>query len=178
MKLKDKLENKIRDVLKREGSEYLIPSDGTVYHEIISRVSKDFKKCRANKIVAIDMKGLMYGPSVAYKMKLPFIPIVKGNKIKKRELVIKGKPFKDWSGKEKSLEIFRGSIQKGDRILLVDDGMDSGQNMKSAISLIEQLGGKIVGLAIVINQMTEHDEKNFSRYNLKYIKRFRPKSKG
>ncbi|VVB73816.1 Hypoxanthine/guanine phosphoribosyltransferase [uncultured archaeon] len=177
MELKNRLEDKIRDVLKREGSEYLIPSDAKTYRGIILRLSKDFKDCHADKVVAIDMKGLSYGPSNAYRMKLPFIPLVKVNKIKKRELILKGRLFKDWSGKKKSLEIFRSSIRKGDRILLVDDGIDSGQNIRSAISLIERLGGKIVGLAVVINQMDDQDEKKFGKYNLKYIKRFRPKSK-
>ena len=63
-------------------------------------------------------------------------------KIKKREKVLL-RSFIDYSGKEKSMEMFRSSIKPKDKVLLVDDWFDSGNTGKAAIKLIEELGGKV-----------------------------------
>ncbi|HLD72446.1 MAG TPA: phosphoribosyltransferase family protein [Candidatus Nanoarchaeia archaeon] len=128
--------------IKSNISEYLIPNNNQIYQKTINELAKPFKKLGINKVVAIDMKGLMYGPVVANKLKVPFVPILKGGKIKKREKVLL-RSFIDYSGKEKSMEMFRSSIKPKDKVLLVDDWFDSGNTGKAAIKLIEELGGKV-----------------------------------
>src|SRR3989338_3350506 len=90
--------------IKSNISEYLIPNNNQIYQKTINELAKPFKKLGINKVVAIDMKGLMYGPVVANKLKVPFVPILKGGKIKKREKVLL-RSFIDYSGKEKSMEM-------------------------------------------------------------------------
>ena len=83
---KKELENEMIKIMSTE-SDYLIPNHNEVYQKVITELIKPIKNLSATKIVAIDMKGLMYGPIVAHRLKLPFVPILKGNKIKLRKYV-------------------------------------------------------------------------------------------
>ena len=158
-----------------EENDYTIPENAKVYAQLTSYLAAPFRRIKIDKVLAIDMKGLMYGSVVANKLKVGFVPILKGNKIKNRKLVVKSKNFVDYSGKEKSVEIFTKSVKGGDRVLLVDDWFESGNTGKSAIKLIESLGGKVVGISLIFNQLKEEDEAYFSKYNFHYLIRLEPK---
>ena len=48
------------------------------------------------------------------------------------------------------IEIHEDAIQPGDRILLVDDLLATGGTMAGCCELVESLGGKIIGIAFLI----------------------------
>jgi len=171
------LENELIKI-KDSVSDYLIPSYNEIYQEVIKSLIKSFRKIKINKIVSIDMKGLMYGPIIANKLKVPFVPILKGNKItdrKCKKLMIKGREFIDYSGKKKSVEIFEPSIRKKDKILLVDDWFESGNTGKVAIKLIEKLGGEVKGISVIFNQLKSKEERYFKKYNFHFLVRLKPR---
>ncbi|HLD79035.1 MAG TPA: phosphoribosyltransferase family protein [Candidatus Nanoarchaeia archaeon] len=160
--------------IKSEISDYLIPSNAKIYQKTIDELIRPFKGSGINKVVAIDMKGLMYGPIIASKLRVAFVPILKGGKIKNRQKALV-KDFIDYSGKKKSIEMFKSSIEKGDKVLLVDDWFDSGNTGKAAITLIEHLGGKVKGISVIFNQLNEKQERFFKSYNYHFIVRLKPK---
>jgi adenine phosphoribosyltransferase len=155
-------------ILKEE-SDYLIPSNTKIYPKIINDLVKPFKKTKIDKVVSIDMKGLMYGPIVSNKLKVGFVPILKGGKIKRREKVVETSKIIDYSGKEKYFEVLKNSIEKGDKILLVDDWFDSGNTGKEVIKLIESLGGNIIGISVLFNQLSSENELFFKKYDFHYL---------
>lgn len=66
------------------------------------------------------------------------------------------------SGEKKSLEINKNAIAKGEKFLLVDDGVETGTQIKAAIKLIKKSGGKVVGISsigIQNNKKTEFIQK-------------------
>ncbi len=157
-------------------SEYMIPSDGALFQKTITEMCKPFKKLGITKVMAIDMKGLLYGPAIAFKLKVPFVPILKGGKIHNREKVVV-QSFVDYSKKEKSIEIFKVGVSSGDRVLLVDDWFESGNTGRAAISLIKSLGGRVVGISVVINQLKSEDEVFLSKFNYHFLIRRVPKDR-
>ena len=167
------LKKELKKSMKKSGG-YLLPSNKTLFQEVINKMTNPFKNKGINKVVAIDMKGLYYGPTIAYKLKLPFIPIFKGNKIGNRKVVIK-KEFTDYSKKKKSIEIGKISIKKGDNILLVDDVFESGNTGKASIHLIEKFGGRIKGISVIFNKLKLKDEEFFKKYDYHFLIKLKPK---
>ena len=49
-----------------------------------------------------------------------------------------------------TLEIHKDAIQKGQRVLIVDDLLATGGTAEATAKLAESLGGKIVGLGFVV----------------------------
>jgi adenine phosphoribosyltransferase len=153
---------------------YLIPSDTKAFQEITSRMVKPFKKIKIDKVVSPDMKGLVYGSVVATKLKVPFVIIIKGGKIKNRKLIMKGQNYIDHSKTTKYFEILKGSIKKNDKILFVEDWFETGNSGRSVIKMIEKMGGKIIGISVLFNQLKPKDEEFFKKYNFHYIIRRKP----
>lgn len=160
------MEEELIERMKLE-SGCLITSYPKLYQKIISKLIEPFKNEKITKVVAIESKGYLYGPLIAYKLKIPFIPIFKSGRVPKQ--FVETKKFKDYSKKIKSIDVGKMTIKKGDKILLIDDVFETGESAKAAIKIIEKLGGKIVGISIIYNKMNKKEESFFNKYNLHYL---------
>jgi adenine phosphoribosyltransferase len=58
----------------------------------------------------------------------------------------------DYRGRSNTLRIQRAAISSGDRILLVDDWIETGNQALAAKRLIECCGAEMVGIATVVTQ--------------------------
>lgn len=47
-------------------------------------------------------------------------------------------------------EMHKDSIQKGQRVLIIDDLIATGSSSVSAIDLVKEIGGDVVGFAVVV----------------------------
>lgn len=150
-----------------EDSGYLIANYPKLFKKVIDELTFPFGGKNIDKVMSPEMMGLFYGPTVAYKLNKPFVIILKSGRVPK-ELVI-SKKYKDYSKKLKSLDVAKITLVKGDRVLFVDDVFETGESAKAAIGLIEQLGGKVVGISVVYNRLEKKDEEFFKKYNFHYI---------
>lgn len=162
MKLQEELKER-----QEKDSGCLITAYPKLYKKVINEMIKPFENEKFSKVISPEMRGIWFGPTIAYKMKLPFITIMKGGRIPPQFVV--GKDFKDYTNKKKRLEVAKITVEKGDKILLVDDTFDSGASGKTIIKLIEKLGGRIMGISIVYNKLNKKDEEFFKKYNLHYL---------
>ncbi len=159
MKIEEELINKMK-----ESGGYLITMDYNLYKKIISDLARPFHGTKIDKVVSPEMKGMLYGPLIAQKLKIPFAPIFKEGRVPKKFVLTK--KYVDYSKKSKSLEIGKSEIKRGDRILIVDDEFESG---KAIINMIEKLGGKVIGIAIIYNKLNQKAEEFFKKYKLNYL---------
>ena len=75
-----------------------------------------------------------------------FIPIRKGGKLPVAVDLI---GFLDYTGRQISLEIRTDPFSQGARVLVVDEWIETGAQVKAAIQLIEMKSGLVVGVAAV-----------------------------
>lgn len=163
---KEQLENDLKQRMKKD-SGYLITTYPKLYKEVIRKMIEPFAGKKIDKVMSPEMKGMLYGPTIAYNLNVPFVSILKEGRIPKRYVV--SKSFKDYSGKEKTLQIAKRTIRKGQNVLIVDDVFDSGESGRAIISLIKKLGGKVVGISVVYNKLNKKDEEFFNKYNFHYL---------
>lgn len=100
---------------------------------------------KINKVVAIEAKGWVYGAILADRMNLPFVPI------RKHGLLPAGTATKEYGHHGEALRIHRDAISSGDRVLLVDDLILTGESTRSAAYCIEALGGKVVKIIALVD---------------------------
>ena len=97
-------------------------------------------------IVAIESRGFIFGPTLAYKMNLPFVPIRKSGKLPYHTEEVK---YELEYGSD-ILQIHADAIRPGQRVLLVDDLIATGGTIRASQNLIEKMGGTVSGENAVI----------------------------
>ncbi len=140
-----------------------------VFGNLINDLIKPFKKIKFNKIVGLDSLGFIIGSALAFKLKKGFVPIRKGGKSPGVRGTVLKIGFRDYSKKNKVFEINKNSIKKGDKILIVDDWIESGEQMRSAIKLIEKLNGEVIGISVLRAHKNKGTQILFDNYNCKAI---------
>jgi adenine phosphoribosyltransferase len=100
-------------------------------------------------VVGIDALGFILGSAIAVRAEKPFVPIRKGGKL---PVKVHKASFIDYTGKEKSLEIRPDALTPQNRVLLVDEWIETAAQVKAAIGLIEGLDAEVAAvLSIVID---------------------------
>ncbi len=102
---------------------------------------------RIDKVVGLEARGFILGGAVAHQLSCGFVPVRKAGKLP--GAVIAQKYTLEYA--EAEVEIHDDAITPGERILIVDDLLATGGTCAAAITLIEQLGGDIVGCAFVVD---------------------------
>ncbi len=97
-------------------------------------------------IAGIESRGFIFGAALALKLNKGFIPIRKPGKLPY-------KTFKEEYALEygtDALEIHQDAVQKGQRVLLVDDLLATGGTALAAAKLIEKCGGQVANICFLI----------------------------
>lgn len=114
---------------------------------LVDGLAERYVDQRVDKIVGIEARGFVIGAAVAYKLGVGFVPIRKSGKLP-------GQTYQQEYALEYGsdvMEIHQDAIVEGERVLLIDDLIATGGTAIAAVSLLEQLGGNIVGCAFVID---------------------------
>jgi len=112
-------------------------------HEIVSR----YKNMKIDKVAGIESRGFIIGTPVAYELGLGFVPVRKKGKLPAETV---GRDYELEYGTDR-IEIHTDAIQKGDRVLLVDDLIATGGTAEAAAGLIQDMGGIVVECCFVID---------------------------
>lgn len=154
-------------------------SDGKFFQRVIDELAAPFIDLKVDKVVGPESRGFILGSAVAYKLKAGFALIRKEGKMYQydypKDLVYLERCI-DYSGKEKGLEIDRtvSGIKKGDKVLIIDDWFGTGGQGLASIKLVEQVGGIVVGVGIMLDEMPEKVQLKFKKYNLHGLIRREP----
>ena len=113
------------------------------------------KEIDFDKVAAIESRGFVFASTVSYLMKKPFILLRKKNKLPAETHSI---DFELEYGKA-TIEVHKDSINKDEKILIIDDLIATGGTAEAAAKLVEISGGKIAGFIFVINLFDLPGEK-------------------
>ena len=97
-------------------------------------------------IAGIESRGFIFGAALALKMDIGFVPIRKPGKL----------PYKTFRQEyaleygSDALEIHQDAVERGQKVLLIDDLLATGGTALAAAKLIEQCGGEVVAIRFLI----------------------------
>ncbi len=97
-------------------------------------------------VAAVEARGFIFGAAVAEKLGVGFVPIRKKGKL----------PFEtesvtyDLEYGTDTLQVHSDAVEKGAKVLMVDDLLATGGTMAAACKLIEKIGGQVAGIAFLI----------------------------
>lgn len=120
--------------------------DGEAYRYTIDSLCDFARKVGAEVIVGPEARGFIFGCPMAYALDIGFVPIRKPGKLPRETVSVSY----DLEYGSNVLHMHKDSIEKGQRVLLVDDLLATGGTIQAAAKLVESLGGIVAGIAFVV----------------------------
>ena len=142
--------------------------DGELFAQAVDQLYDFYRHEEIDKICAVEARGFIFGSALAYKLNLGFIPIRKPGKLPAKTVI---EEYELEYGTDR-IEIHADAIEKGDKVLLVDDLLATGGTAKAACNLIEKLKGEIVGVAFLIELTGLNGRKLFDKYKINSLVEF------
>jgi adenine phosphoribosyltransferase len=105
-----------------------------------------FAERRIDKVVGIESRGFMFGPSVAYDLNAGFVPVRKPGKLPSQTI---RETYELEYGND-TLEMHSDAVKPGEQVLIVDDLVATGGTALATARMVEKLGGKVAGLGFII----------------------------
>lgn len=120
--------------------------DGPAFRQSITEMCGKLKDLRASKVVAIESRGFIFGAPIAYEMGLGFVPVRKLGKLPADTI----SAAYELEYGTNTVEMHSDAIERGERVIIVDDLLATGGTTRATIELVERLGGEVVALAFLI----------------------------
>jgi len=124
-----------------------ITDNKLLFKEVINEIAKYVKKNKFTKIAAVEARGFIFGSAVSYKTEIPFVPIRKKGKLPGK--VIKQKYKLEYGTDE--IQIHRNSINKKDKVLIIDDLIATGGTAFASANLINKCKVKSIEFFFIID---------------------------
>ncbi|OIO05732.1 MAG: adenine phosphoribosyltransferase [Desulfovibrionaceae bacterium CG1_02_65_16] len=121
-------------------------ADPAAFHYAIDALAERYKDSGANKIVAAEARGFIFGAPLAYRLGVGFVPVRKPGKL----------PYKTTSvsyeleyGSD-TLQMHVDALQAGDHVLIIDDLLATGGTTNGMIKLVQNSGADVAGIGFLI----------------------------
>ena len=143
--------------LIREVSDF--PKKGILFYDIttllkdkvglatlIDALAEHYLKQDVDLVLGMEARGFIFAPALAYRLNAGFVPLRKPGKLPAATAKF------DYALEygTNTLEIHRDAIQKGQRVLIVDDLLATGGTANATAKLANSLGAQIAGLGFVV----------------------------
>lgn len=101
---------------------------------------------KVDAIVALDARGFIFGSLVAHHLRLPFVMMRKKGKLPGSTVSVSY----ELEYGNNVLEMQSGALEKGMKVLVVDDLLATGGSANAAAALVTRVGASVAGFAFVI----------------------------
>lgn len=120
--------------------------DANAFSACVDELVKRFSGEKIDYVVGIEARGFIIGAAIAHTMHIGFVPIRKKGKLPYKKV---SKDYELEYGEE-TIEVHEDGVERGSRVLVVDDLLATGGTARASAELLEGLGAKIVGFAFVV----------------------------
>ena len=166
--------------MRKVGREHVVsipdfPEEGIIFRDVtsvlqdaeglqlaINTMEEKVKDLEYDVVVGAESRGFIFGTPIAYNNKKPFVLIRKAGKLPRETVSVS---YALEYG-EATIEMHRDSIRPGQKVLIVDDLIATGGTTDAMIKLIEQLGGEVVGVVVLMELAGLKGREKISGYRL------------
>jgi len=120
--------------------------DREAFKLAIDKMIEPFSENKPDIIVGIDARGFILSAAMAYKLGTGLTLIRKKGKLP--PTTISQEYTLEYA--TNTIEMKDDAIQKGQKVLIVDDVLATGGTMEATCKIVEKLGGEIIGISFLI----------------------------
>ncbi len=120
--------------------------DKTIFNQVINHLTERYKDQKIDKVVGVEARGFIFAGALAYALGAGMIPVRKKNKLPSDTL---SETYQLEYGTD-TVEIHKDAIEKGERVIVIDDLLATGGTLAATCRLVEKLGAEIVEVPTLI----------------------------
>jgi adenine phosphoribosyltransferase len=120
--------------------------DKSGYAALIDQLAEHYIGKQVDLILGMEARGFIFGPALAYRLNAGFVPVRKPGKLPAATARVEY----DLEYGSNALEVHKDAIEKGQRVLIVDDLLATGGTAQATAQLATALGAQIAGLGFVV----------------------------
>ena len=151
------------------------PEKGIIFRDITSVIQdpiglkksidgmvESLKNVDFDVVLGPESRGFIFGMPVAYALGKGFVPVRKKGKLPCETIEME---YTLEYGTA-TIEMHKDSIKPGQKVLIVDDLIATGGTTEAMIKLIESLGGKVVGVVVLMELAGLKGRERIADYRL------------
>lgn len=146
------LKSKIRDIpdFPKPGIVFkdltTLLKDRDAFAYVIDVFAEQFSDEKPKYVAGIEARGFILGPAIAHKLNVGFIPVRKPGKLPHK---VVQESYQLEYGTDK-LEVHEDCVNKGDKVVLIDDLLATGGTAAAAYSLLSRVGAEVISIGFVV----------------------------
>jgi len=113
---------------------------------LIDALAEYYLPKKVDLILGMEARGFIFGPALAYRLNAGFVPVRKPGKLPAETARVEY----ELEYGTNILEIHKDAVQKGQRVIIVDDLLATGGTAEATTKLATSLGAEIAGLGFVV----------------------------
>ncbi len=121
--------------------------DARAFRRAVDELVQPWAGMKIDKVAGIEARGFILGGAVAHQVSAGFVPIRKKGKLPHKRVSI---AYSLEYGLDE-MEMHEDAVEKGDRVLLVDDLIATGGTAEGAVKLLRQLGAEVLAACFIID---------------------------
>jgi adenine phosphoribosyltransferase len=121
--------------------------DARAFRRAVDELVQPFAGLKIAKIAGIEARGFILGGAVAHQLSAGFVPVRKKGKLPHETVSV---TYSLEYGTDE-IEVHKDAVQRGERVLLVDDLIATGGTAEGAVNLLSQLGAEVVAACFIVD---------------------------
>jgi adenine phosphoribosyltransferase len=162
------LADKIRDVpnFPKDGILFkditTLLQDAQAFKQAVDLMADTYRGKAVELVVGVESRGFIFGGALAYLLNAGFVPVRKEGKLPSQKI---SESYALEYGSA-VLEIHKDAIKQGEAVVIVDDLLATGGTARATARLVEQLGGRVVGISFLIELKFLKGAEHLTEYNV------------
>lgn len=120
--------------------------DAEAFGSSVKQMLELFKNLGVHKVCGIESRGFIFGAPLAIQMGVGFVPVRKNGKLPWTKI---SQEYTLEYGTDK-LEIHVDAVEKGEKVLIVDDLLATGGTAQAVAKMMEKMGAQVSGFVFLV----------------------------
>ena len=137
-------------------------------HQAIEQMEQKLEGLEYDIVLGPESRGFLFGMPIAYNQKKGFVPVRKKGKLPAKTV---SKEYALEYGVA-TIEIHQDAIEKGQKVVIVDDLLATGGTAKAIVEMVEEMGAEVVALDFLIELEELQGRKTLQGYRVESVVKY------
>lgn len=128
--------------------------DAAAFGSVVAGLVAPYRASAVTTVAGVESRGFLLGGACAAELGVGFTALRKAGALFPGPKHI-ARTAPDYRGRSSELAVQRAALGPTDRVLLVDDWIETGSQARAAAELIARCAAELIGIAVLVDQLAD-----------------------